>query len=94
MVPAPQRRQVEPLGRVVRHGPGGAPLRGRADAAAGLDVRVAVELLAVGRERGRVPPVGLGHVVALVEAVDVVRAVARGVCAAADEDLFFVVVWC
>lgn len=88
MVPAAQGRQVEPVGRVVRDGPRRAPLRRGADAAAGLDVGVAEELLAVGRESGRTLPVGLGHVVALAERVDVVRAVARRVRAAADEDLF------
>lgn len=87
VVPAAQGRQVEPAGRVVRHGAGGAALGRRADAAARLDVRVAVELLAVGRERGRVLHVRPRHVVAPVQVVDPVRAVARRVCAGADEDL-------
>lgn len=86
MVPAAQGRQVEPAGRVVRHGAGRAALGRRADAAARLDVRVAVELLAVGRERGRVLHVRARHVVAPVQVVDPVRAVARGVCTGADED--------
>lgn len=86
-VPAAQGGQVEPVGGVVRDGAGGAALGRRADAAAGLHVRVAVELVAVGRERRRVPVVRPREVVAGVEPVDLVRAVAGRARAVADEDL-------
>ena len=88
MVPAAQRRQVEPGCRVVRDRSRRAALGRGADAAAGLDVRVAEELLAVGREGRCVLVVRARQVVALVQVVDLVCAVARGVRAVADEDLY------
>lgn len=72
---------------VEAHGAKSAARRARADAAARHDVRVAQEGLAVGREGGRVVPEAGRHVVARVQLVDLVRAVARRVGAVADEDL-------
>lgn len=87
LVPTACRCQVELGGGVVRHGAVGAPLGRSADAAAGLQVRVAVELLAIGRERGCVLVVWGCEVGAGVHGVNVVGAVACCVGAGADEDL-------
>lgn len=87
-VPPSRSRQIV-LGRgVVRDGAVGAPFRRPADAAAGFDVGIAVELLAIGRERCCVLVVRGCEVGACVHGVDIVGAVACGVGAGADEDLF------
>lgn len=84
---AAQGRQVELVGRVVRDGTRRAARWRPADAAARDEVREAVEVLTVGRERSRVAGELAGQVVAGVELVDLVGTVAGGLGAVADEDL-------
>lgn len=87
LVPTSGRREVE-LGRgVVRDRTVGATFGRPTDAAAGLDVRIAVEFLAVRGKSGCILVVGRRQVGACVHGVDVVGAVACGVGTGADEDL-------
>lgn len=85
MIP-PDGAHVELVLVVETDGAHGAPRRARADAAARHYVGITQEGLAVGRERGGVVGEAARHVVALVQLVDVVGAVARGVGAVADQD--------
>ena len=69
----------------------GASCRRRAEAAAGHDVRVAEELLAVRRKRRRVLVEGCSHVDARLQRVDDMLACACGVGSSAQEDLYVLI---